>query len=118
MKQWEIWKIDLTKVIDASTLIQVSENNCNSEFCIIVTGQSFLDAFHAPTILPVYINHKVNHSTVPIEGTKLTGLFCESFIICDQILTIHKDIFIKKLGIAPEHLKSKIQKKIFDYFKE
>jgi mRNA-degrading endonuclease toxin of MazEF toxin-antitoxin module len=118
MRQWEVWKIDLTKIIDSTTLIQISEDKYSFIFCIIVTGQNFLDTYHAPTVLPIYINCKGNYSAVSIEGSKLTGLFCESYIICDQILTIHRDVFVKKLGLVPENLRSKIQKKIFDYFKD
>lgn len=118
MRQWEIWKIDLTKTIDTATLIQISEDNCNFIFCVIVTGQSYLDTYHAPTVLPIFINSKGNNTTVAIEGNKLTGLFCESYIICDQILTIHRDVFMKKLGEVPQNLRTKIQKKILDYFSE
>ncbi len=118
MKQWEVWKLDLAKIIDSTTLLQLSDDKCNFIFCVIVTGQSFLDTYHAPTVLPIYINCQRNYSAIAIEGNKLTGLFCESYVVCDQILTIHRDVFMKKLGIVPENLRSKIQKKLFDYFKE
>ncbi|APJ02901.1 type II toxin-antitoxin system PemK/MazF family toxin [Silvanigrella aquatica] len=118
MKQWEIWKMNLDMDMESQTEIQMSEENFDFNYCIIITGQSFLDAFHAPTILPISTNFRESYSVVSIEESKSVGLFCESFIICDQILTVQKDVFIKKIGIVPEHLRSKIQNKIFNYLNE
>ena len=118
MKKWEIWKINLHKAIDSNTVIQVSEDNHIRDFCIIITSQNFLDTFHAPTIIPIKVSCNANYSAITIDGNKTTGLFCESYVICDQIFTVHKDIFVKKVGIVPEILRSKIQKRIFNYLLE
>lgn len=118
MRQWEIWKIDLNQIVDPATLSQLSEERSEINYAIVVTGQSYLDTYHAPTILPILLNCLGSYSAIAIEGSKHTGLFCESYVTCDQILTVQRNIFVKKVGTVPEILRSKIQKKMFDYFKE
>ena len=118
MRQWEIWRVDLSKITDPVTLTQFSEDKNDFTYCVIVTGQNFLDTYHAPTILPILLNSTGNYSAISIDGNKETGLFCESYITCDHILTIQKNIFTRKIGIVPENLRSKIQKRLFSYFME
>ncbi|RDB35343.1 type II toxin-antitoxin system PemK/MazF family toxin [Spirobacillus cienkowskii] len=115
MRQWDIWKIDFNRIADLETFIQIPNEKSNFDFCIIITGQNFLDTYHAPTIIPIAITSKGAHTFLPIEANKQTGLFCESYIFCDQLLTIHKNIFKRKVGMVPENLRQKIKEKIITY---
>ncbi len=118
MKQWEIWRVDLEKISNLVTLTQFSDEKNDFTYCVVVTGQNFLDTYHAPTILPILLNSTGNYSAIAIDGNKETGLFCESYVTCDQILTVQKDIFVRRIGIVPESLRNKVQKKLISYFME
>lgn len=114
LKKWDIWWIDQPGSREKSNPVQPGEPSQKNRLFVVISPDAHLESGSNPVCIPVG-SKQLNRFLHVFLKKSSAGVLKDCYIWCDEIYTIDRNYFMKKIGSVPTEERNQINFALKDF---